>query len=177
MDEIVKKEEAQLSIFSQVLEQSTSYLVASFQSLSQLLQGELTNEQTAQLHDFSTKGKESFEAFKENFRERLSNILVKDGTQVTEGGTLEMRVGEGRKQRAIPTNNRPSAELVERMFRDRKMSPDSWMQVDKKYKVSDMLLQKAIAANLITEADVKACYPPLKYRIGKTQAADEEDDE
>lgn len=177
MDEIVKKEETQLDTFKQKLDTTTNFMVSMFQSLSTILQGELTNEQTAQLHDFTTKGKESFEAFKENSRERLLDILVKQGKQVTERGTLEIMVSEGRKQRAIPTNAGPDSKNIESLFRSKGLSPDSWMRRDVKYKVDDMLLKKAVDAKLITEAEVKACYPPLKYRIGKTVAADEEDND
>lgn len=175
-DEIVKKEDAPLDIFKQHLSETHNLFKDSMQNLSALLQQELTPTQLAVLHEWTSKSQATVKAFDENFRERLLIVLREQGTEVTAKGTLQIALDDGRVQRAVPTNTKPSDKLVENKLRSKKLDIKEWMREDVKYKVDEDKLKVLLARGLLTEQEYRDCFEERSYRVSKPQLKEEVDE-
>lgn len=145
--------------------------------LSQAIQQELTPTEQADYHEWTSKAADSLKNFKEALRSRLLEVLTSQGTRVTEKGTLQIELGEGRVQRAVPSNTKPDDKLVESRVRAKDLSPEVWMDRVITYKVNESKLQSLVDSGQFTKEDYAACFKPTSYRVGKPQKIGESDDE
>lgn len=145
--------------------------------LSTLLRADLNPTETALFHEFLKKREDDVKSFHKVVRERLEKVIVEKGSKVTDKGTLELDLGNGRVQRATVTKTAPDDKRTEAMLKRKGLSIDTHMDKDIKYKANEMKLRMLLEQQLITEADYKSTIPPVSYRIGKTSVSGEQDDE
>ena len=174
---LFKEEPSQIARPLDLLPKAREQFVQGTQILSQMLQSECTQEEIALIHEFISKSEEDLEAFHEAARKRLLDYLVTKGEKVTDKGTLMLRLGEGRVQRAVPTNTKPDSKLTESTLRNRGLSPDAWMDRDVKYIVNEVKMKQLRAEGKLSDEDYAMCFKKVSYRIGKTQLLSEVDDE
>lgn len=175
MDEI---QQLELTLTPSTIIRSASDVWASIvQQLSPLLQQDLTPTELALIHDFTEQGKKSLDAFSELSRNRLLALVKEKGQIVTDNGTLELPLGNGRVQRAIPMSTKPNDKLTEKMLKGRNLPLTSGMDTDVKYKANDTKLCALRQTNAITEDDYLSCFPERQYRLGKTVMKDEENND
>lgn len=177
-DAIVTIEEAVLAKSpKEVLDFASNVLADTAYALSDLLRRDLSFGDTALFHDWCKKASKSLKSFEELLNERTKAAVIANGSKVTEKGTLELDVGDGKVQRVIPTKTTPDNELTERVLRDRGLSVESWMRRTVVYKADETLLKKLLENKMITEQEYKKCFGEVKYKLDKIRMKDEESDD
>jgi hypothetical protein len=146
------------------------------QRMSAALIQELDPAEVAAIHDFTKKADKSIQAFKDNSRERLLTYVLERGSQVTERGTLELDLGNGRVQRATPANTKPNDKLTERVLRSKGLDVGVWMDKEVKFVVNEVKLKELLETQQITESEYKQCFGKLEFRLGATEPKSEEEE-
>lgn len=157
------------------LQEADTVLVKSVSHLSAAMVQELTDAEITSIHDFVDKAIKALKVFKDNARERVMAAIVLRGKPVTNRGTLEIELGNGRVQRAIPDDTGYDVDMVEKLLRAKNLDVNIYL--DKKpikYVVNEMRLMQMVAEGLLTSEELKQCKSPIVYKIGRTQAAKDE---
>lgn len=176
-DELATVPQQQLAIKPlEALQFADQHWINATALLSQVMRGELDNKETALFHEWMLKRAEDVDEFRDVMRKRLLEIVKTKGSKVTDKGTLELDLGDGKVQRASPVTTLPDSKLTEQMLRNKKLSVDSYMLKTIMYKASDDTLKTLLAEKLITEDDYKSCFKPTSYKLGKTGRKGEDDE-
>lgn len=177
-DSIIPAAPAELAITpKEALAFAENHLVAATALLSNAIREELSTEETALYHEWFLKKIDSIDAFRELMRKRLLEMVVQKGTKVTDKGTLELDLGGGRVQRASPTTTLPDDKLTERVLRDKQLEVSAHMNCTIKYKADESKLKILVEQGKLTADDLKKCYKPTTYKLGKTGMKSEDVDE
>jgi hypothetical protein len=173
MSEIVKEEEQQLTTTRQLVEAANNMVATAAGYISEALRS-CSEAETAYIHEWALKGQDSFKAFSETSRDRLLKYIKSHGQVVTEKGTLEVDLGGGRVQRAVPISTKPDDKLTEKMLRDNKLPIESVMYATQIWKVDTAKFEAA--SKTWPKEMVDKCYKERSYRVGKTGVKGESDE-
>ncbi len=173
-DEIVKKEQHALTTVSQYVDAANNYIASAATLISDALRT-CSEEEVALIHEWALRGKESFEEFDKVTKGRLLEYMKTNARQVTEKGTLEIDIGNGRVQRATPTSTKPDDKLTEKVLRDNKLPPETCMLPTTSWKID--MSRFGNLKTVLTEEEHARCFKPVSYRVGKTKVKGEDDDE
>jgi hypothetical protein len=177
-DSIVKAEPVAIAVTpKEALAFAENHWVASMQLLSNAIREELSNEDTALFHEWMLKKADDIDSFRELMRKRLLDVVKEKGTKVTDKGTLELDLGGGRVQRASPTTTLPDDKLTERVLKDKGVDATAHMNAIIKYKADESKLKALVEQGKLTADDLKKCYKPTSYKLGKTGMKSEDVDE
>lgn len=172
MDEIVKKEEAQLTTVAQFVSAANEHIASAAQLISEAMRNASETEMPL-IRTWALKGKESFEAFDKSTRESVLEVLKTKGRRVTAAGTLELDVGNGMVQRAVPTKTTPDDKLTEKALKDASLPTSECMDATVIYKVNPV---KFAEFEKRYPDLAKKCYKEVSYRVGKISAKGENDE-
>lgn len=176
VDEIVKVDVQETGIVKplDLLKNANETFVAVAQNLSALLQADLSPLEMALIHDWTSKKQDDIKDFDSLLQERILDYVKSNGKQVTEAGTLEVGLGDGRFQRITPTTTKPNDKLTERKLKSKGIPLDEGMDKSVKMIVNETKLAKLLADKKLSKEDYEECFAERSYRVGSTIIRDEE---
>ncbi len=178
MDEIVKAEVSNALTVKPLewLKKADEVFVEAMTRMSAAMIQECDSSEVAAIHDWTKKSEKSIQMFKDNARERLLSFILAKGEKVTDKGTLQISLDNGRVQRAIPTNTKPADRLTERMLRAKGLSIETYMNKVVKYTADERKLQTLLDTEQITTSEFKSCFDDISYRIGASEVTPEDEE-
>lgn len=158
------------------LKRADEIFTEAMQQLSAAIIQDCDSAEVARIHEWAKRSEASLKMFKDNARERAMAFILQSGKVVTEKGTLELEVGDGFVQRAIPTNTKPDHGKTERMLRAKGLSLDEHMDKLVSYEANDNKLRRLLDGEEITQAEYKSCFGELAYRVMPLTKVEEDSD-
>lgn len=98
----------------------------------------------------------NIEAFTNNVKSRLMELVKKHGTKITDKGSLEYACG-GNVFTARPTRTGYAVKKVEALLRAKKAQPSAWMDTEITFKLNEQKLGAALQAGILTQAELETC--------------------
>lgn len=148
----------------------------SMAKMSAALIQDCDEHETMMIHNWVKKAAESTKMFQDNARARLMNFLIRNGSVVTDKGTLQIEAN-GWRQRAVPINTKPNDKLTEQMLRLKGFDINEYMDKTIKYSANSHKLKWLHEEQKITDSEYKSCFGETAYRIGAAEPIVETDDE
>lgn len=146
---------------------------ATLQQLADMLNNMLATADTARkvadAHDAARKVEDVAKQFAKAFRNKCLEAILAHGTRVTEKGTLELDLGNGLAQQAIPTKTGIDPEKLEGLLRAKGWVPERAMDPEISYKVNADKVAGLVHSGRITQGEREAIEYDLVYRVTKVQ--------
>lgn len=134
--------------------------------LSDYLSLDLSPPQLSEVHIKLDDWFKNLKDLKENTRQRLLDLLIKDGKKVTDKGSKELEV-DGYVLRCKPTKTGISAQKLEALIRAKNLDVDKVMQPVVTYELDEAKLAVAISKKLLTADEAATCVYDPSYALDK----------
>lgn len=155
--EIVKSSENPLSITVHA-----SKLL--FNALAEVLSRPLSPVETAAVFDTINAYVGVIEDLHKAARERTLQVILENGNPTSEKGAVRAIVGDWELS-AIPQKTSLEDGKVEALLRAKGLDPHEHMDTEVKYRTNTGKLDRLVGAGQLTQGEIDACRPTLKYRV------------
>ena len=102
--------------------------------------------------------------YDEALKTRIKALVLKDGKPITDKGSITLTI-EGYELQLRPLRTGFDPKQVEAMLRAKSLPVEKYMDMDVKYKCSDLKLANLVGAGLITMDELETCRPEKSYAV------------